>query len=276
MLIIVIVLVVVKITGSSTTSSGGSPTAFTPLPASVAQDVTNIPASVYDTVGVNSPAATVTPPTVIDGKNQLTVAGKPGVFYLGGEYCPYCAAERWSLTAALSRFGKFTNLGAMSSSSTDVFPSTQTMTFYKATFASDYLGFHAVEHYSNVIDSSTNNWAILQPLTAADNKLISTYYTTKYLGANASTSGGVSIPFIDIGNNALVTGASFSPSILAGLTRAEIASNLSDPTNPVTQAIITSANYLTATMCVATDNQPSSVCTSKGVMAAAKKLKLTS
>ncbi len=55
----------------------------------------------------------------------------------------------------------------------------------------------------------------------------------------------------------------------------EIAAGLSDPKNPVTQAIIASANYLVAGTCSITKQQPASVCTSKGVMAAAKALKLS-
>jgi hypothetical protein len=38
----------------------------------------------------------------------------------------------------------------------------------------------------------------------------------------------------------------------------------------VTQAIIASANYQTAAICTLTNQQPGNVCTSSGVMAAAK------
>jgi len=33
------------------------------------------------------------------------------VVYIGAEYCPYCAVERWPLIVALNRFGTLTNLG---------------------------------------------------------------------------------------------------------------------------------------------------------------------
>ena len=39
----------------------------------------------------------------------------PEILYMGAEYCPYCAAQRWSTIIALSRFGKFSGLGNMSS-----------------------------------------------------------------------------------------------------------------------------------------------------------------
>ena len=36
--------------------------------------------------------------------------GKPRIVYMGAEYCPYCATERWAMVNALSRFGTFSNL----------------------------------------------------------------------------------------------------------------------------------------------------------------------
>ncbi len=41
--------------------------------------------------------------------------GKPEIFYYGAEYCPYCAAERWSLIMAMSRFGEYKDLRLMKS-----------------------------------------------------------------------------------------------------------------------------------------------------------------
>ena len=47
------------------------------------------------------------------------------MLYIGAEFCPYCAAMRWSMAVALSRFGTFTPLHGIHSSSTDVDPSTR-------------------------------------------------------------------------------------------------------------------------------------------------------
>ena len=97
-------------------------------------DVTNIPASVYNKVGVTSPTVAVTPPTVISGQPPMTLNGKsPAMLYYGAEYCPYCAAERWAMTAALSRFGTWSNLKITASSHTDVDPETHTFSYYGAT-----------------------------------------------------------------------------------------------------------------------------------------------
>ena len=58
--------------------------------------------------------------------------GKPELLYMGGEYCPFCAAERWAIAAAVSRFGTLSGLHFIHSSPTDVYPSTPTLSFYKS------------------------------------------------------------------------------------------------------------------------------------------------
>ncbi len=273
-LAIVVVLVVVKLTGGG---GSGTTASDTPLPASVANDIATVPASVFDTVGITS-AEQVTPPTVLSGQPPLTytVNGKtlPGMLYIGAEYCPYCAAERWSIATAMSRFGKFTNLQATESTSLDIYPNTQTLSFHSSTFASSYLAFKHAELYTNQPAANGNGYQPLEKLTSAEAALAQKYESSKYVGAAASTSGGITFPFVDIGNKIVVVGAGYSPSLLTGLSRAQIASDLHDASNPVTQAIIANANYLSAGMCAATGGQPGSVCTSKGVTEAAKALKL--
>lgn len=272
--VIVAVLVIVKVSGGGGSSASGN--GSSPAPQSIVDQVTKIPASVYDTVGVNSPATAVSKPTAVKGQPALTLpdangTSKPGVLYIGAEYCPYCAAERWAMIAALSRFGTFSGLGITQSSATDVYPNTPTFSFYKATATSPYLVFKGVEQYSNVA-SASGGYKVLEQLTPSEIKLISKYDTSTYLpGASPG-----SIPFISIGNRFLVAGASYSPAILSGLTRNEIAAGLSDPSNPATQAIIATANYLSASICQITNQKPGSVCTSKGVQAADKAMGLTS
>ena len=57
--------------------------------------------------------------------------------------------------------------------------------------------------------------------------------------------------------------------MLAGHSQSAIAADLSQPHSLVGQAIVASANYLTAGICLATGQQPASVCASKGVRTAA-------
>jgi hypothetical protein len=71
-----------------------------------------------------------------------------------------------------------------------------------------------------------------------------------------------SIPFIDFANQGVVSGASYSPQVLAGMSAAQIAAALSDPSSPVTQAIGGTANAFTTQLCQLTGGQPGAVCTS--------------
>lgn len=271
-LIVVIVLVVVKLTGTSGTSSGAYVAG--PVPASIEQQVTKVPASVYDTIGVSSPTVAVSPPHQIKGQPPLTFDGKPGVFYVGGEFCPFCAAERWAMVTSFSRFGTLTGLQTMESSSTDVYPSTQTFTFAQAHYASPYISLVTKELYSNQKNAAGTGYVILQPLSPSETALLKKYDTSKYTGGSTTSSG--SIPFIDIGDKFIVSGASYSPAILQGLTRAQIAAGLTTTNDAATKAIIATSNYISASICASDGQTPASICTSKGVKAADKSMGLSS
>ena len=131
--IVVVAFVLVKLNSgggtAATASNGPTGAALT----AVTKQVTGIPASVTDKVadgGVSKGlfVAATTTSAISSAANQLgsyfatvngtalTSNGKPEVLFLGGEYCPYCAAERWSMVNALSRFGTFTGLTTTHSS----------------------------------------------------------------------------------------------------------------------------------------------------------------
>ena len=275
--IVVAGLVIIKLTGGSSTpnAKGG----FSAASTAVVNELTHVPASVFNAVGVTSPVAQVTPPQALAGQPALTAASASGatlpeIFYYGAEYCPYCAAQRWPTIIALSRFGTLKGLGNMSSSSSD-FAGTPSFTFVKSTYTSKYLVFKSIEADSNVFNSATDNWVPLQKPTAAQQALFVKYDTSKYVTGYTAQDNG-SIPFISLGNKFLVAGASFTPATLANLSRNQIAAGLSEATNPVTQAIITSANEQTAAFCTLTKQQPGNVCNSSGVMAAKKSMGLIS
>ncbi len=139
----------------------------------------------------------------------------PEILYMGGEFCPYCAAERWSIIVALSRFGTFSGLGNMSSYANDVYPNTPTFTFLKANYTSKYLVFKHVELYANYLNKAKTYYATLQKPTKQEEHEIDTYDTEKYItGLTPSTA--TSIPFLSYANKFLSSGASYSPSTLAG------------------------------------------------------------
>jgi hypothetical protein len=250
-------LVAVRLAG------GGKESSTTPSGAADAQIVTaltSVPPTTFAAVGTDAvqaaPSAITAPP--------LTSGGKPKVLYIGAEFCPYCAAERWPVTVALSRFGTFNNLGTTHSASDDVFPNTATLSFHGATYTSQYLAFTGVETTTN--QKVNGNYAPLDTPTAADQKTFDTYNQPPYV-----QSGG-SIPFVDLGGKFVSSGASYSPQLLAGKTQAEIAAALKDSSSPIAKAIDGSANLYTAAFCQVTGNQPAAVCTSDAVTAAAGKL----
>jgi hypothetical protein len=252
-IIVVVAFIVIKANSSSpkpvTTSSANGPTGS--ALASVVTKVTSVPASVLDSVGEGGGAVTAKP-TTISG-SALTSGGKPEMLYIGAEYCPYCGAERWAMIVALSRFGTFTGLATVHSSSTDVDPNTPTWTFANVTYTSKYLTFKPVELTTNVPDSTAPmGYVPLQTPNAAETALES-----KYDGA----SGGA-IPFIDFGNKYMISGASYDAGLLAKLSWATIATDLHNPSSPVAKAIGGTANYITAAICKLTGNQPASACTS--------------
>lgn len=267
--VIVAALVIVKVVSGGPSSSGSSAWVATD-PTTVSQ-VTAIPTSVYDAVGVSESSA-VTAPLALKGQPALTAkladgTTVPQILYIGAEYCPFCAAQRWATIAALSRFGTWTGLGNTTSSSNDVYANTPTFTFYKAKFTSKYLAFTGVETLNNVYP-----YATIMTMTPAEKAIIAKYDTSKYINMSPSNDGA--IPFISMGNKYLVSGASYNPGLLTGLTRTQIASNLSATTSPITKVIITSANEQTAAICTLTKQQPTNVCNSSGVKAAKTLMKL--
>lgn len=264
-------LVIIKLTGGSSDPTGKS--GFQATSPAIVSQLTKVPTSVFNAVGVTSPVAPVTPPQALKGQPALTAKSAAGVtlpvvFYLGAEYCPYCAAQRWPTIVALSRFGTFKGLGNMSSSSSDYF-GTPSFTFVKSTYTSKYLVFKPVEQESNVFNTAINNWTPLQKPTKAEEALFLKYDSVKFVHG-FTAQDNASIPFLSLGNQYLIAGSSYTPAALANLNRNEIAAGLNEPTNPVTQAIITSANEQSAAFCVLTKGQPGNVCNSGGVMAAKK------
>jgi hypothetical protein len=262
-LVVVVVVVVVAVTGStnakSRTASGATKTLI--------HEVTHIKSSVYDAVGTGATAG-VTALTQKTGKPALTYTTKPGLLYVGGEFCPFCAAERWGIIASLSRFGKFTGLQLISSAAKDTDPTTPTFSFNKATYTSTYLVAQLVEYYGQ--DNATGVHGILNKLTPAQQKTVN-LFTTK--ATTASSTGGVSIPFIDVGNKYVQQGASYQPSLLAGLTQKTIAAGLSTASSPITKAIVGTSNYFSAAICNVDGTKPADVCSSSGVQAANKAIK---
>jgi len=231
----------------------------TPLPpkplttdstAQVVAQITSLPQSEFDGIGQGTANNLIKP---VAGTPLTGATGKPEVLYIGGEFCPYCAAERWPLIIALSRFGTFSGLQTTSSSSTDAYPNTPTFTFRSATYTSQYIDFRGVE-------TSDRDRNPLQSPSAAEQALFNKY------------DAGGTIPFVDLGNRYAFTGSMYMPDALANKTWPQVANDLQDPSSAQAKAIIGSANLLTAAVCKMTSDQPAAVCSSATIQGLEKKL----
>ncbi len=221
----------------STPSASPSPGSNTT--ATVVDTITRLDLGQSASVGSGGVA---NPFKATQGAQPLTGAsGHPAVLYIGAEWCPYCAAERWSLVVALSRFGSFSGLQLSQSSSSDVYPNTPTLTFAKATYQSSSLDFQSVE-------TADRNRAPLQSPTAAQQAVMQTY-----------DSQG-SIPFVDVGNRYYQVGSGYLPDVLQGQSWTQVAQALQDPNSPVAKQVLGNANWITAAICKSTGDSAGPAC----------------
>jgi thiol-disulfide isomerase/thioredoxin len=240
--------------------------------------LSTVPAATFDAVGVTVPGTDLVAPQVLTGQPTISSGGKPEVLFVGAEYCPFCAAERWPLVTALARFGRFSVLHDATSSTQSVFPGTPTFSFHGVHYTSAYVTFTGVELYSDQIGAD-GSFIRIATLTAAQAALV-----TRSTGAGSGQVGGTT-PFVDVGGRLATTTSAFSPALLTGQSQAQIADlvakpapGASDPTAtptpPTGQAVVAAANQLTAGICASTGQEPAAVCRSRGVRAADQSLGL--
>jgi hypothetical protein len=262
-LAIVLVFVVIKVNSKPASAAAGPNGPTGAALASVVSGVTSVPASTLNTVGDGNGAFTGKIQTINPAGAPLTANGKPEMLYMGAEYCPYCAAARWSMIVALSRFGTFSGLQTIHSAAAngagqkEPDPNTPTWTFANAKYTSQYLTFSPVELQTNIPDASTGTYTNLQTPTKAQQALLTKYDAAPYV--DSSQAGA--IPFIDFGNKYVSIGTPYDPGVLAGLSWATIAADLHNPNSAVAQAVDGTANHITAAICKMTGNQPASACT---------------
>jgi thiol-disulfide isomerase/thioredoxin len=272
-LAIVLTFVIIKLNSkpsaaATSPSASASPQGLSNGPTGAAlstlvNTVTSVPASTLNAVGSGGGAVTNVP-IKING-TALSANGKPEMLYMGAEYCPYCAAERWAMIVALSRFGTFSGLATVHSAVTDgggnqePYPDTPTFTFVHATYTSKYLTFTPVELNTNIPDSSTGGYTTLQTPTSAQQALMSKWDNQPYI---PSSEPAGSIPFIYFGGKSMIVGTSPAQNqALQGVDWNQIAADLHNPNSAVARAEDGEANYITAAICKMTGNQPASACT---------------
>jgi hypothetical protein len=236
-IVVIGIALIVAVAGSQGSGSGSDITGRKAAPSALVAKTTGIKSSVYQAVGQGSIESSSFP-QAISGP-EYKVDGKPGIFFLGGEFCPHCAAERWAMLNALSRFGTFSNLHITNSAPTD--GDIRTWSFYKVGYKSDYVAFTPVE-------GSDNSHNPLQTPTSTQSDLASKFDT------------GGSIPFVYFDGKFVITSATYQYPVLSGKSWDQIAAAMNDPKSAIAQAAIGAANVFTATICVLTNDQPSSAC----------------
>jgi DNA-directed RNA polymerase specialized sigma24 family protein len=240
-LLVVMAVAVLTTSGDSSSSSSVKAGAVgLSDPAAVQRALDGVPSSVYGSVGADPSAHRV----VQTGYPALSLYGKPEVLFIGEEWCPFCAGERWPLALALSRFGTLGHLQVIASAPDDVYPNTPSVGFHGATYDSKYVEFVGRE------------------LQAPDHSPLD---VMSPLEESLLHSGGGSVPFIDIGGRWVIRGDAVPPPLLAGRSALQVAKAMADPSSPISQAAVREANQITAAICDVTKEQPSSVCATPAI-----------
>ncbi|MGB9111823.1 MAG: DUF929 family protein [Acidimicrobiales bacterium] len=265
---VVLAFAVYKLTEHTTPPKASSHLAL--VPASVLSELKSIPAKTFNAVGTDG---TIDPFTETAKQSFLGFDGKAQVVFVGAEYCPYCAVYRWALVVALSRFGTFTKLH-QTTSSYDVAP-VPTFSFLDSKYTSKYISFTAYE-------TADRNGNALQTPPSYIQKLLDKYDGVGSTKSKFNRSTGVGIPFVDVGNQHVSSGA--PPVLLSSLDYVAgggpggftgIAYAIAHPTSATGKAIkasgwIAAANYDIAAICTVDGGKPGSVCQMSGVKAAEK------
>jgi Domain of unknown function (DUF929) len=214
--------------------------------------LTDVPATTLDTIGAGHGTTGIVT-RKLSGR-PLRADGKPEMLVETLGWCPHCAAANFSLAIALSRFGRLGGLHAINTGT--YYPSPKDIwgiSFERSSYTSSALSF------TDVILQSVN----AQPFES---------FTKAEQAAIATFDKQEAAPAIDVGGGYGFSGIPFDPNVLAHKTTRQTAELLSDPTDPIAVDIDGFANVITAAICTETDQQPSGVCASAGVTAAAKDL----
>lgn len=236
-LVVVAVLVIIKATGGAgTAAASANPYARVPLSAANYDKLTAVSPKVLAAAADNFQTGYPKPRAVSD--TPLRADGKPDVLYIGAEFCPYCAAERWALAIALSKFGTFSHLHTIHSARDD--GDLPTLTFYRSTYTSNYLTFTPIE-------DETDTHAPLETPNAAETRLWNRYAPQSF-------------PFVDLGGRAVITGAGYNGTLLSGKTPQAVIDQISHGSSALASNVDATAGAIVSNLCRLTGNKPADVC----------------
>lgn len=219
--------------------------AFVPVSSDGLQDaittITNPDVAMLQKVGIGTITKKM---RYVNGQPIADASGKPVFLFVGAEFCPFCAAQRWATIVALSRFGTFGQLTPV----TTVEAGLPSFSFHHITYQSDLIELQTRE-------IKDNQFPFPQPyetMTPLQSQLVQKYDVPPNAG----------IPFVDVNNKYVSVGSYYDPDDLQVSSYREVNNQLHAPQSKIAQGIYGSANYLTAAICEVTSDKPASVCTS--------------
>lgn len=214
----------------------------------------SLPASAFGAAGVPTESNAI-PQKIPDG-TVLMDGTKPKVSYVGAEFCPYCATERWSLVAALERFGNFTGLTETRSAQNE--GDIPTVSFVGSTYKSDDISFQAVE-------TQDRDHKPLEQMPTDLEKLFGKYNAPPYVPEKSAGA----IPWMFYGTHQTV-GSGVPVQSFTNLAQdtawTTIVDQMRTGKGEYGQPIMANANAITAQICQLTKGKPTDVCTSPAVV----------
>jgi hypothetical protein len=253
---VIVVVVILGLTSGAATNTSATPR--TPVPSGFLAQAKSIPltdmlgasGSVSSLVGGAYDLSSTAAP-------KLTSGGKPEMLFIGAEYCPNCAAERWAMLLALDQFGTFSNVSQIRSANRD--GDIATLSFYQSTYTSPYLDFVPEEIFTNI--PAGNTYKPLQKLTTAQSNLWAEV-------SQLTGQSGESFPFVYLGGRYVLSGAQYQYTVLSGASFAKIASSLGNNNTAIGSTIDASAIALTKYICGMTGQKPAATCAAAAAVAA--------
>lgn len=178
-------------------------------------------------------------------KETMKRSGKLLVFFMGAEYCPYCAAERWAIVRALSKYGQWNGLKqTMSAARDEPFLNLPTYDFTGATYTSQHIEFISKE-------IKDRDFKPLQKLLKTEEKIVRKYNSEK------------KIPFLIIAGRFMQVEPGFSPKIFIGHTFRQTETELKKIESDIRKTIDDEANIISALLCIS--GLPAELCKESGV-----------
>ena len=199
--------------------------------------------------------------TVRNAPALLGASHRPQVVFLATEGCGLCAAQRWSMVIALSRFGTVKNVLLAISSVQEATGPLATFSFRNLGYTSRYIDLVAVE-------TTDPNGRTLATLSPGDQQVVDRYDAPPYVAAQAR--GGV--PWLDVANRYVMSGSGYPATVISNLNWTQIAERLGNAGDAVTRAVVGNANWITAAICRVTGMSPDAACNTPAIQDLAKRL----